>query len=66
VPEAEPEAKAQDGAVSFLSTAATARATGAEAPLTWRALQAMGAGFWLSDQHLLRCASSLAATIAYG
>ncbi len=50
--------KQQDGAVSFLSAAATS-GPGAEALLSWRTLRAAGAGFWLSDPQLLRCAASL-------
>ena len=58
VPEAEAEVKQDDGAVSFLSAAVTS-GSGAEALLSWRALRAVGVGFWLSDPHLLRCAASL-------
>ena len=54
MPKAEAEAK-QDGAVSFLSTAVTSRAADAEALLSWRALKAIGAGFWLTDPQFLRC-----------
>lgn len=54
MPKPEADWKDDDGAVSFVSTAVTARAAEAEAMLSWRSLQAVGAGFWLTDPPLLR------------
>lgn len=51
----ETEAVPKDtGASSFLAMPAGVPA--GEVRLSWRALRAAGAGFWLTDAALLRCA----------
>ena len=49
----EAESKAQQPAASFSAVPA---APPDEQRLTWRALRSVGAGFWLTDPPLLRCA----------
>ena len=49
----EAESKAQQPVASFSAVPA---APPDEQRLTWRALRSVGAGFWLTDPQLLRCA----------